>query len=131
MSSMPIIALACGLAIVSLIFAFWSLARAQRVQKELLAKLQVMEQSVSAATSSAIGMGGRIVNLEKKLHGLQQAHLTQPDADSALYTQAMQLFDSGADVNAVVASCGISNSEASLMALIRQKTQRPLSAAQA
>ncbi len=131
MTSMPIIALASGLALVSLIFAFWSLARAQRVQKELLAKMQLMEQSVSAATASAIGMGGRIVNLEKKLHNLQQTHFAQPDAESALYTQAMQLFDSGADVNAVVASCGISNSEASLMALIRQKTQRPLVAANA
>ena len=131
MTSMPIIALACGLAVISLIFAFWSLARAERVQKELLAKMQLMEQSVNAAASSAIGMGGRIVNLEKKLHGLQQAQFAQPDAESALYTQAMQLFDSGADVNAVVASCGISNSEASLMALIRQKTQRPLAAANA
>lgn len=131
MTSFALLAIACSIATISLVLTGWTFIRANRIQSGLLAKLNRLEHNLTTSMSGAIGMGSRIVNLEKKLHSIQDSHYAEPDAESAVYTQAMQLFDSGADVNAVVASCGISSSEASLMALIRQKTQQPLMSAQA
>lgn len=102
-----------------MLFAFlYALSSQQSLQK----RVAQFESKLATATAGAIGMGQRIVHLEQKLQALEQSKAAVPDGDGALYTQAMQLFDSGADVNAVIANCGISKSEATLMALIRKKT---------
>ncbi len=115
---------ACVLASLALLSACWAAVVATRARKLMDERLRKCEQELAAAMSGAIGMGSRIVHLERKLQQLCVAQATTAGAEGALYTQAMQLFDSGADVSSVVASCGISSSEANLMALVRRKTQR-------
>jgi len=121
---------------VALLAAYWALLRIQTADRHQKQRLEKFEQRLNTATAGAIGMGQRILVLEEKLQSLHDAAAHTPDSDSAAYTQAMQLFDCGADINTVMASCGISSSEASLMALMRQKTHQkagasPLNAAEA
>lgn len=131
MTPMQMIVIACAVASFATIVALWAAVRAYLLQQTLNNQVEQFKHNLSTATAGAIGMGQRIITLEKKLQTLHDAQVAVPDADGALYTQAMQLFDCGADVNTVMASCGISNSEASLMALIRQKTLAPSAAVQA
>ncbi len=114
--------LSSSLAGAAFVLALYVGLRTLNVQSRYQRRLDDYEHALNTATSGAIGMGQRILLLEKQLRTLSAAQAATPESDSALYTQAMQLFDSGADENTVVANCGISSSEARLMALIRQKT---------
>ena len=82
-----------------------------------------MEKDLQLATSGAVGMGQRILALEDKVRRLSKVQQELGDAsDHYAYSQAMNLFDQGADIETVVSSCGISSSEAQLMSLIRKQT---------
>lgn len=123
MSSFALMTAAFASAGLGLAAALWALACVRQVQQRFALQTQKAEQELAIIKHGAIGMGSRIVSLEKKLQSVSLTQAAALDPEAALYTQAMQLFDSGAEVNDVVASCGISSSEASLMALVRQKAQ--------
>ena len=90
-------------------------------------KIQQLEKQVSIATQGAIGMGQRLLVLENKLRSVQ---VKQDELDSVggsdqfAYSQAMQMFNQGADIDTVAASCGFSNSEAELMALVQKQLSK-------
>jgi len=123
MSYMHLLSSVCGLALISAIVAVWTFWRADRIHQRLQQQMQTLEQAFQINADGAAELNARVVALEQKLNQLQQQHLGAPEPESAIYAQAMQMFDHGADVSSVVASCGISSSEASLMALIREKAQ--------
>jgi len=86
-----------------------------------------LENKINVATSGAAGMGNRIVALERKLKALQekQENQTVSGVDEFAYTQALQMFEQGADVATVASNCGFSASEAQLMALVQQQLRKP------
>lgn len=84
-----------------------------------------LEQKIGVATSGAIGMGNRIVALERKLQRLQEKQETIGGVDEFAYSQALQMFEQGADVATVASNCGFSASEAQLMALVQQQLRKP------
>jgi hypothetical protein len=88
-------------------------------------QISQLEQKVGVATSGAIGMGNRIVALERKLRTLQEKQETIGGGDEFAYSQALQMFEQGADVATVASNCGFSASEAQLMALVQQQLRKP------
>ena len=70
-------------------------------------------------------MGNRIVALERKLQRLQEKQETIGGVDEFAYSQALQMFEQGADVATVASNCGFSASEAQLMALVQQQLRKP------
>ncbi len=99
----------------------WS-ARQTAVARE---KILQLEQKIGVATSGAVGMGNRIVALERKLHTLQEKQENIAGVDEFAYSQALQMFEQGADVATVASNCGFSASEAQLMALVQQQLRKP------
>jgi hypothetical protein len=97
--------------------------RLNRTQDDAHPKQQHLEQQIGIATSGAIGMGHRIVALERKLQSLQDRQDNLSGADTFAYSQALQMFEQGADVATVASNCGFSSSEAQLMALVQQQAK--------
>lgn len=91
------------------------------------AQITELEYKIGVATSGAAGMGNRIVALERKLHALQekQDNHSGSGVDQFAYSQALQMFEQGADVATVASNCGFSASEAQLMALVQQQLRKP------
>lgn len=92
-------------------------------------RIKALEQQLAVVVKGAVGVGQRILAVEKKLQNLHANQDNFQEAtDGFAYTQAMRMFDQGADVDAVVSCCGLSSSEASLMALVRthqKQTPKP------
>lgn len=99
----------------------WSRQQAAAAREQVVQ----LEQKISVATSGAVGMGNRIVALERKLQALQEKQENIGGADEFAYSQALQMFEQGADVATVASNCGFSASEAQLMALVQQQLRKP------
>lgn len=94
----------------------WLHARIRRVQ----ARLYAAEQEVASLKSSAIGMGQRILALEKT--GARPA-VGGEDAPVAArsYSEATHLLEMGVSRDEVASRCGLSRAEASLLDALRKK----------
>lgn len=126
--------LAIGMALCSLLIAAAGAVALVRLHGRLQEKQRVWEDSidqrfraleklVTTTTKGSVGVGQRLVVLEQKLQALAASHENQDQSgDRQAYTQAVQMLDQGADIETVVASCGLSRSEAQLMALVRKQT---------
>lgn len=119
LSASLVISVLClvALALVWLWFARQAAAAQERIHQ--------LDQKIGVATSGAIGMGNRIVALESKLQTLQDKQEALGGVDEFAYSQALQMFEQGADVATVASNCGFSASEAQLMALVQQQLRKP------
>ncbi len=122
--------LAIGMALCALLFAAASVVALMRLygKQRTLAeavdqRIRNLEKQITTATAGSVGIGQRLMVLEQKLQALAASQENQDlSSDRQSYTQAMQMLDQGADIDTVVASCGLSHSEAQLMALVRKQT---------
>lgn len=91
--------------------------------KELLARIN---RELSVANTGAVGMGQRLVAMEKRLRDQEarptantQAPAPEPDYagddEFRTYTEAVRLFRSGLGSEEVARRCGLSRAEASLI----------------
>jgi uncharacterized membrane protein YcjF (UPF0283 family) len=113
--------LICVLICVATVVMLW--VRLTRSEEKARQKQQYLEQQIGIATSGAIGMGHRIVALERKLQSLQDRQDNITGTDTFAYSQALQMFEQGADVATVASNCGFSSSEAELMALVQKQAK--------
>lgn len=120
---LSVASLLLNLALATGLWALWRKAHAEADQAHH--KMRHLEQQISIATSGAIGMGHRIVALEQKLQSLQDKQENLGGMDVFAYSQALQMFEQGADVATVASNCGFSSSEAQLMALVQQQIKNP------
>lgn len=117
-------------AIVSVIALAVSLVSLQRVrlqagQNEKL--IQKLMREVAASSSGSVGMGQRLLAMEKRL----QASPTKQsekidyynDDEFQPYSQAAQMFKMGMECDEVARRCGLSRAEASLLEMM-QKSSR-------
>jgi Protein of unknown function (DUF2802) len=113
-----------GLLTVAFVAVFCSLGACfwlwKRLTKNEMA-LQKMERQAQTAILGAQGMGHRILALEAKINILLEKQENIAGTDVFAYSQAKQLFEKGADASTVAISCGLSNSEAQLMALVQKQ----------
>ncbi len=125
---MPFTSLEIGLAIslllglVALAIAFKSLAvaKAQQVHTEKL--MHKLARELAVSTSGSVGMGQRLVALEKRLQSAAQTPQKidyYNDEDFQPYSQAAQLFKMGLDADEVARRCGLSRAEASLIEMMQ------------
>lgn len=112
---------------IALTIAVLSLKQVRRqadVNEKLIQKLM---REVAASSSGSVGMGQRLLAMEKRL----QANTTkQPekidyynDDEFQPYSQAAQMFKMGMDCDEVARRCGLSRAEASLLEMM-QKSSR-------
>ena len=122
-----------GLIIVALIalaaigYSFYAQRRLQQHQRQYEALINVLRNEIQAMTSSSIGMGHRLVDIESKLNitSEKQQELSNRDPGVLAYNQAARLMEMGADVDDLVKSCGIGRPEAELMALLHKEVAAP------
>ena len=111
---LTVVALNIGLCIAVAILASAHRRMGARVQQVMLAA----QSDNAAMCSAALGMGQRLDVLEDKVRRqterMEQRDLSEPLRQS--YRQAMQLIDSGADVQMLVDRCGVTRGEAELLA---------------
>ena len=74
-----------------------------------------LENELALANSAAIGMGNRLLNMEKRLQKGDSGSGVGVDDEDLPYTQASQLFAMGLSVEEVGRRCGLSRAEASLL----------------
>lgn len=87
------------------------------------ALINVLRNEIQAMTSSSIGMGKRLVDVEQRLNvtAEKQLELENRDPGVLAYNQAARLMEMGADVDDLVKNCGIGRPEAELMALLHKE----------
>lgn len=95
-----------------------------RKQAEENKKLyQRLVRDVSAVNSGSVGVGQRLLAMEKRLQNEEQKQ--QPvdlkaDEDFQAYADAAQLFKMGFSSEEVASRCGLSRAEASLMEMMQK-----------
>lgn len=115
-----------AVSVIALLVALYGLARTRAQAKDNEKIYQRMLRDISIANSGSVGMGQRLLAMEKRL---QTAAQTQQPVDEVAddefesYTQAAQLFKMGLGSEEVAKRCGLSRAEASLMEMM-QKASR-------
>jgi Flp pilus assembly protein TadB len=120
--------LVCAIvSVLALAVALYSLQRVRHQAGENEKLIQKLMREVAASSSGSVGMGQRLLAMEKRL----QAKATkQPekidyynDDEFQPYSQAAQMFKMGMDCDEVARRCGLSRAEASLLEMM-QKSSR-------
>lgn len=110
----------------ALLTALVALKRTRLQLKEANRLAQRVTRDLALATSGSVGMGQRLLAMEKRL---KEAPADKPkidyhnDEEFQPYAQAAQLFQLGLDAEEVARRCGLSRAEASLMEMM-QKANR-------
>ena len=119
------IALIASLAIslLALILAIISLKATRRQADTTEKLLQKLARDLAASTSGSVGMGQRLLAMEKRLQTTQQKSEkidVYNDDDFQPYSQAAQLFQMGLEAEEVARRCGLSRAEASLLEVMQK-----------
>lgn len=115
-----------GIGLLALVCALVSLRRV-RLQASATEKLmQKLMREVAASSSGSVGMGQRLLAMEKRLQS--ESKKTEKidyynDDEFQPYSQAAQMFKMGMDCEEVARRCGLSRAEASLLEMM-QKSSR-------
>lgn len=116
-----------AVSVLALVVASISLQRVRRQAGENEKLIQKLMREVAASSSGSVGMGQRLLAMEKRL---QTSATKQPekidyynDDEFQPYSQAAQMFKMGMDCDEVARRCGLSRAEASLLEMM-QKSSR-------
>nr|WP_324259235.1 DUF2802 domain-containing protein [Cellvibrio fontiphilus] len=115
-----------GIGLLALVCALVGLRRV-RLQAVATEKLmQKLMRDVAASSSGSVGMGQRLLAMEKRLQS--ESKKTEKidyynDDEFQPYSQASQMFKMGMDCEEVARRCGLSRAEASLLEMM-QKSSR-------
>ena len=118
------LAISLLLSVVALVVALKSLARTRAQQAETEKLFQKFAKDLAASSSGSVGMGQRLLAMEKHLQAAAQSPQKidyYNDDDFQPYSQAAQLFKMGLDAEEVARRCGLSRAEASLIQMMQMK----------
>jgi hypothetical protein len=112
-----------ALSLLALFIAVISLksSRKQAVNNEKL--LQKLMRDLAASNSGSVGMGQRLIAMEKRLQNTQKQSEKidiYNDDEFQPYSQAAQMFQMGLDAEEVARRCGLSRAEASLLEVMQK-----------
>lgn len=110
----------------ALIIALISLGKSRKQAADTEKLLEHLTREVAASNSGTVGMGQRLMAMEKRIQaGLQKSEKIDyyQDEEFQPYSQAAQLFKMGLDAEEVARRCGLSRAEASLLEVM-QKSSR-------
>jgi hypothetical protein len=112
--------------VIALLVALISLKQVRRQANANEKLIQKLMREVAASSSGSVGMGQRLLAMEKRL----QSEAKKPekidyynDDEFQPYSQAAQMFKMGMDCDEVARRCGLSRAEASLLEMM-QKSSR-------
>ncbi len=88
-------------------------------------RIHELEKKLQILMSGSIGVGHRMIALEKKLRSLEnkQHSLEKSDTDFS-YARAQMLIEQGVDVKTVSANSGLSSSEIDLMRMLHEHSRQ-------
>lgn len=114
------LALATGL--VALVFAFIKNSRLQLQLNEQQESLQAMQGDINAVCAGAVNLGQHLARLEQRAHLMvqRQDQLEMKSPATQNYRQASKMMNKGAELEEVIADCGIARGEAELVALAQR-----------
>ncbi|MCF6337808.1 MAG: DUF2802 domain-containing protein [Gammaproteobacteria bacterium] len=114
------VALVVGL--VALVFAYFKNTQLQLQINEQQNSLYALQADVSAMCSSAVNLGEHLAHLEQRAHLLtrRQDQLEMKEPATQSYRQASKMMNKGAELEEVIADCGIARGEAELVALAQR-----------
>ncbi|REG82957.1 DUF2802 domain-containing protein [Marinomonas pollencensis] len=107
--------------------AVWAMRLSKRI-KQMKAQHQDesvnQKKQVQVLASGSIGMGRRLVAIEKKLNMAveRQSELLSKEG-SVSYNRAMELLEMGATVDDLVSKCGLIRAEAELISLLKKESR--------
>lgn len=114
------------ISVIALVIALFSLKQVRRQADANEKLIQKLMREVAASSSGSVGMGQRLLAMEKRL----QSDTKKPekidyynDDEFQPYSQAAQMFKMGMDCDEVARRCGLSRAEASLLEMM-QKSSR-------
>ncbi|HSC69408.1 MAG TPA: DUF2802 domain-containing protein, partial [Cellvibrio sp.] len=114
------------ISVIALIVAALSLSIVRRQATESEKVVQKMMREVAASSSGSVGMGQRLLAMEKRL---QASASKKPekidyynDDEFQPYSQAAQMFKMGMDCDEVARRCGLSRAEASLLEMMQKSS---------
>ncbi len=114
------------ISIVALIIAIKGLRMARSQQDHTEKLIQKLSRELSVSNSGSVGMGQRLLAMEKRLQEEPQKSDQKidyyNDDDFQPYSQAAQLFKMGLDAEEVARRCGLSRAEASLIQMMQTKS---------
>lgn len=120
-----LVCLAISASALAVAFVTFKRLRAQAQDTEKL--LQRLAREVAASSSGSVGMGQRLLAMEKRLQAAADKKNETldyyKDEEFQPYSQAAQMFRMGLDAEEVARRCGLSRAEASLLEVM-QKSSR-------
>lgn len=107
---------------VVLCVALWSTARSQRMTRQLRKEVTQLRSDIRALTTSSVGVGGRVLELERRLRRLAQRQEEFDIYESANqpYEHAIAMARKGADIKEIEDICGVSRNEAELIQMMHR-----------
>lgn len=118
------LAICAGVSLLALVLALLSLRLVRRQARETEKLLQRLTREVAASSSGSVGMGQRLMAMEKRLQNAAQQKPEKmdyyQDEEFQPYSQAAQLFKMGMDAEEVARRCGLSRAEASLLEVMQK-----------
>ncbi|MFQ3185317.1 DUF2802 domain-containing protein [Marinomonas primoryensis] len=83
------------------------------------------KKQVQVLASGSIGMGRRLVAIEKKLNlAVEKQSEILSKEGSVSYNRAMELLGMGATIDDLVSKCGLIRAEAELISLLKQESRK-------
>ncbi len=108
--------------LVTLIFAYIKNTQLHLLLSEQQNSLYALQADVSAMCSGAVNLGEHLAHLEQRAHLLtrRQDQLEMKEPATQNYRQASKMMNKGAELEEVIADCGIARGEAELVALAQR-----------
>ncbi|UZJ45252.1 DUF2802 domain-containing protein [Marinimicrobium sp. C6131] len=114
------IGLSLALSVMAMAVALVALRASHRQLDQVRSSHRRLESELAVANSAAIGMGNRLIAMERRLaQGAGGASEASSEQDFP-YTEANQLFRMGGSVEEVARRCGLSRAEASLLQAMQE-----------
>lgn len=109
--------------------SLWALSLSRKVRQlnHVLHDSDVnQKKQVQVLASGSIGMGRRLVAIEKKLNmAVERQSEIMSKEGNVSYNRAMELLELGATVDDLVSKCGLIRAEAELISLLHKESRRP------
>ena len=114
------------ISVIALLIAVLSLRHVRRQADANEKLIQKLMREVAASSSGSVGMGQRLLAMEKRLQASAAKSAEKidyyNDDEFQSYSQAAQMFKMGMDCDEVARRCGLSRAEASLLEMMQKSS---------
>lgn len=121
-AAVPLLVGALVLSLFALVLAGVALWSMRRERARLAREAEVVRGDMRALVSAAVGVGERVMRLERQLTQLaeRQDQLDLNDPAHQSYQQAIRMARRGSDMNELIEVCGLTRGEAELVAMLHR-----------